>query len=373
MRETERMMLHYKYVHVFNSQDFKFIPKLLYVINHNTGIFVCEEHLFVTPYKMVYDLINQYPNVILTDFRGAKIVNTFGGNADWVIIHSFSSVTDALLINNKIASKVIWRTWGHDLFRNNEKKHTRKYLLKKIREYLFNRKVERFYAVAGANCIDEYNILSKSNCKRFYRLPYTYEEGLHAYFQNLTIENNHDARFRIMIGHSGDQNNNHIEIINRLKPFLKDNITVVLVLAYMPGNQNYARTVKEYANRIIPSNLEIVEKFVPFKEYIDFLNKIDIAIFDAKGSYALGNISILAKLGKTIYLNDNGIIHYVLEKIGFPHFCTSEIFHLDIDDNPVLINYNPDDYGDLCVIDDEEYLQHWSNFISDLKCEDHND
>ena len=360
--------LRYKYVHVFNSQDFKFIPKLLNAVNSNEQVFKIEDHLFVTPHKKVYDLIKQYPNVVLTDLKGAAIVNSFGKNADWVIIHSFSDAVDALLIKRKIAGRVIWRTWGHDLFRNNEEKFTLKYILKVIREYLFSRKIEKFYAVAGANCIDEFNIFLKSKCKRFYRLPYTYEEGIHAYYQSLNIKSNHNGDFRIMIGHSGDQNNNHIEIINRIRPYLKENITIVLVLAYMPGNQDYVQSVIEYAKRMIPDNLEIVDKFIPFREYIDFLNNIDVAIFDSKNSYALGNISILTKLGKTIYLNDGGIIHNAFKKTGFPHYCTREILHLDKENNPLLLNYNPDDYGDLCAIDDLEFLKRWKTFLSDLSC-----
>lgn len=357
----------YKYLHIFNSQDFKFIPKLLEAINRNRDTFNIKEHYFVTHHKKVYDLIKQYPNVIQTQYQGAAIVNYFGKDAEWIIIHSFSNVLDALFINKVYNNKIIWRTWGHDMFRNNETEHNLKYYFKSIREKLFNNKVEQFYAVAGANYIDQYNISLKCNYKRFFRIPYTYDEGIDIYFDNL--QQVQHKGIRIMIGHSGDSRNNHIGIMKKLEKYKNENITIVLVLAYTPGNYDYVEKVKNYIKEYFPEKVEIMESFLPFKEYIAFLNTIDIAIFDAKDSYALGNISLLIRLGKTLYLNEDGIIHTVLKKMNFPHFCTNEILKKDKDNQPVLVDYNPQNFTELCVVNESDYLKRWNTLLIKLKKE----
>lgn len=359
--------MHIKYVHVFNSQDFKFIPKLVKVIAENKEVFDVREHLFVTPHQKVYNLIKEYPNVKLSELRGAKIVNHYGKDVDWIFVHSFSKVTDALEIKRSVAGKVIWRTWGHDLFRNNEKNFSIKSVLKNVREYLFARKVEQFYAVAGANCIDEYNISLKSDIKKFYRLPYTYEAGVRELLRELEEKKKKDSsQLRIMIGHSGDQNNHHIEMIRRIQPYLKKDTKVILVLAYLPGNEEYVQSVKKYACDNIPNNIEIIDTFVPFKEYLSFLNDIDVAIFDSTNSYALGNISILTRLGKTIYLNKDGIIHQAVNEMNFPHYCTDRLINASYELLSQKLQYNPKNFKDLCLIDDYEYLDRWKRIMCDL-------
>ena len=362
MREGREVK--YKYLHVFNSQDFKFIPKLLEAINRNRDTFNIEEHYFVTHHKKLYDLIKQYPNVMQTLYQGAAIVNHFGKDAEWIIIHSFSTVFDALLINKIYNNKIIWRTWGHDMFRNNEAEHSVKYYLKFVREKLFNHKVEQFYAVAGANYIDQYNISLKCSNTRFFRIPYTYDEGIDVYFDNLQQIQHDDIR--IMIGHSGDSRNNHIGIMKKLEKYKNENLTIVLVLAYTSGNYDYVEKVKAYAKKHFTEKVEILESFLPFREYISFLNTIDIAIFDAKDSYALGNISLLIRLGKTLYLNEEGIIHAVLKDMNFPHFCTNEILVTDQSNQPVLADYDALNYNELYITNEKDYLERWQTLFREL-------
>ena len=47
---------------------------------------------------------------------------------------------------------------------------------------------------------------------------------------------------------------------------------------------------------------------MPVGEYYNFLNKMDIAIFDMKRQQALGNIHALMRMGCKIYFNKNSIL-----------------------------------------------------------------
>ena len=48
-----------------------------------------------------------------------------------------------------------------------------------------------------------------------------------------------------------------------------------------------------------------IDKFIPFEKYLETLNCIDIAIFNHKRQQAVGNITTLLGLGKTVYIRDD--------------------------------------------------------------------
>lgn len=364
-RERETMaQKKYTYLHIFNSQDFKFIPKLLNAIEGNDYVFKKGEHLFVTHYEKIYNLIKHHENVILTPFKGASIANKYGPFVDWIIIHSFNSAQEAILIKKNISKKVIWRTWGHDMYRNNETIFSLKYILKSLREYLFNKKVESFYAFAGANCIDEYNLSIQLKIKRFYRIPYVYEKGIEEWYQKVKENSISHKGLRILLGHSGDENNHHIDILKRIKPLIESDTQVILVLAYMADNNDYVENVKEFSRNELPDNIVLIEKFMSYKDYIAFLNTIDVAIFDSCNSYALGNIAILIKFGKTLYLNKDGIIHQALLKERFPHYCTDQL--INSKQLKTLLKYSPNDYDNLCVESENVFFGLWDKLLNDL-------
>lgn len=353
----------YKYLHVFNSPDFKFIPKILAAFNDYKDELESENHLFITPHKKVYELIKEYPNTKFVESSGAEIVNQYSKTAKWIIIHSFFKPSDALMIKKSVAKKVIWRTWGHDLYRNNHKGSVLKRVAKEIRESLVARKIAQFYAVAGDNIIDEYNISLGMKNKQFFRLPYVYEKDSLSYF----CKPERDDKYRIMIGHSGDPNNNHIDIMKKLFPYLNDSITIVLVLAYTIGDSDYVESVKKFALDNIPNNVEIIDNFMPYMEYVHFLSTIDIAVFDSPNSYALGNISVLARLEKTLYLNQNGVIHHVFAQIGLPHFCKSELLVLNEEKRPKLLSYNSEEYPNVTALDDVAFVEKWKYFLETIE------
>ena len=92
------------------------------------------------------------------------------------------------------------------------------------------------------------------------------------------------------------------EIFEYLKKYKKENITVVLPLAY--GDAENAEKIKEEALNIFGKNkVEFWEDFVTYEEYARRIHGIDIAIIDNIYSNGLGNWALLTFFQKKRFIS----------------------------------------------------------------------
>ena len=134
----------------------------------------------------------------------------------------------------------------------------------------------------------------------------------------------------IQIGNSACKTNNHLELFENLK-FIKDkNVLLFCPLSYS-GKE-------EYITKVIKKGYEIFGKdkfipmleFMPHSNYIDFLSKIDVTIFNHDRQRGLGNITTLLSLGKKVYIK---------KSITTWAFCVKnniKVFSVDTDLKDVL-------------------------------------
>ena len=118
----ENKMQHYKYIHFFWHPDLKnkFNPRIVKMVNDLENGFSPEEHLFITPFRTVYEAISSYPNVILYETKNpysAKIVNYFAPYGDWLFLHSIPDFRKAVWIRKKYQKSVIFPKFGGFLLR----------------------------------------------------------------------------------------------------------------------------------------------------------------------------------------------------------------------------------------------------------------
>jgi hypothetical protein len=79
------------------------------------------------------------------------------------------------------------------------------------------------------------------------------------------------------------------------------------VLSY--GSKEYANMVIDKAVRIFgEEKVEVIKDPMPYDDYVEYINTVDIAILDYQHQSALGNFYLLSLFGKKIYLNDDGIL-----------------------------------------------------------------
>ena len=105
---------------------------------------------------------------------------------------------------------------------------------------------------------------------------------------------------------------------------------------------------------------------MPYYDYVKFLNKMDIAIFDGNMSYALGNISVLLLLKKKLFINRNGVIKEAFDEDSIPHKCVEEIDNMELADFIKGIEY-PENMGDsMLPYSRERVMRAWKAFFKEF-------
>jgi dTDP-N-acetylfucosamine:lipid II N-acetylfucosaminyltransferase len=123
-------------------------------------------------------------------------------------------------------------------------------------------------------------------------------------FEN-SISTKENFKMNILIGNSGNPTNNHLEILNYLKKFKSENISVQLPLTY--GNQGYIDHICKTGNTLLG------EKFIPLLNHLDnahyfnFINCFNIFIFNSYRQQGIGTIVLAIWTGGKVYLSNKNI------------------------------------------------------------------
>lgn len=291
-------------------------------INENFGK---ENHFFVI---FATSFVYEYPNncLLITKKKGKfnylKVLLMLN-KATKIILHGFfynRFITRLLTISPWNIKKCYWIIWGGDLYDDVEQvEYTRtlkykqfyffkKWIIKKIPYYVTN--TENDYLLAK----NFYN----SDAKHIKCIMYT--SNLYKDVKPAQVNAKTDI-IKILLGNSASLANNHIETIDRLKPFVNDNILIYCPLSY--GCQQNAEKVIEYGRQLFK------DKFVPMLdlleeiEYYKFLTTIDIAIFNHHRQEALANVINLLYFGKKVYMNKTTIYDELIKQ-GIKLFVINE-------------------------------------------------
>ncbi|AUR53023.1 TDP-N-acetylfucosamine:lipid II N-acetylfucosaminyltransferase [Aquella oligotrophica] len=291
-------------------------------INENFGE---ENHFFVI---FATSFVYEYPNncMLITQNNGKfnylKVLLMLN-KATKIILHGFfynRFITRLLTISPWNIKKCYWVIWGADLYDDtNQVSYTKtlkyrqffffkKLILKNIPYYVTNTENDYFLAKNFYNSDAQHIkcIMYTSNLYKDVKIPKV---------------NAKTGTTKILLGNSASLANNHIETIDRLKPFVNNNILIYCPLSY--GCQQNAKKVIGYGREIFK------DKFVPMidlleeNEYYKFLTTIDIAIFNHHRQEALANIINLLYFGKKVYINKN-TIYDELVKQGIELFVIND-------------------------------------------------
>ncbi|MBQ7155118.1 MAG: TDP-N-acetylfucosamine:lipid II N-acetylfucosaminyltransferase [Synergistaceae bacterium] len=129
---------------------------------------------------------------------------------------------------------------------------------------------------------------------------------------------------RIVAGNSAFPENQHIETFHLLAHLRDENIEVVCPLSY--GSLEYREKVIAEGRKIFGGKFIPVTEFMAYEEYISFLAACDIGVFSNNRQQGMGNISLLLRLGKKVYMRDDTAMwqHYTKTR-GFTAYPVSEL------------------------------------------------
>ncbi len=336
----------YKYLHIVpQNGGGSFLSRILVSFDTKDYKTSPGDHLWVTNDKGFFDFANGKHKVIYSQNDMVTNINKYGFSCDWIFIHGLSvSSLRLLFIKPHLCRKIIWRTWGHDIsVPSFSTGGILKNLVRVVLLLLLKLKARHFYAIGVANVIDEMKVKSVFGEKtRIINIPYSRslleEKKLVNRVGEIYNNTPKDNVFRVMIGHSADCQDNHIEIIKQVSRFRNANILFYIMLPY--GRSDYSKKVASFAVETLGDKAILVTEKKNYEGYCEFIASMDVAVLDMQKSSALGNIALLMRFEKKIYLNPKGDIYKAITRLNIPCYSSSIIGSESLDDFVNRPNYD---------------------------------
>lgn len=276
---------------------------------------------------------------------------------DKVILHSIIFPRELLIAISSLVpvykDKFFWNIWGADLYdhyweRNNN-------LLSKIREIVRRRIIKNLKAVGAIP--GDYKFLQEA-----YNVSPKRYVGLYTYSFDEIKEAKQSSTINVLIGNSANPYCQHLKTIDMLETYKDKDIKVYCVLSYPKDNMAYINKVIEYGKEKLGDKFIPLTDFLSYKDYMELLSDIDIAIFNNNRQQANGNIISLLYYGKTVFINPlNTFLAYYKEK-GAIVYSTEEfsdktfIKNKSIVENTELIKK---------LFSNEEFYKAWNIIFED--------
>ncbi|MDY3846126.1 MAG: TDP-N-acetylfucosamine:lipid II N-acetylfucosaminyltransferase [Eubacteriales bacterium] len=356
-----------KYIHLLYGHDTKFSGSLVKMINDPENGFDTSEHLFITRYKNVYDELCKYDNVMLDEYKG-NFYRKYYRHCHLMISHGGEGWRRDLLTPRRIKKKIVHRYWGGSRITGiaTDNMNFIRKIKVKIRRFLFKKNYESYAAIGVANNTDILDLSRILKGVKYYQLSYVsgaHNDILNRVFSEMK-ERQNEGKKKVLLGHRGTSENNHIELLKKLKVYDPEKFEIYVLLSY--GDKEYIDKVKKFIEDENYSNVTVIDKFMQFEDFARFLSCMDIAIFDGTTSYALGNISIMLYFKKIIYLNSDGIICKAFDGENSPHRLTSDIGKITFEQFIEPIKY-PDDFSSALIPDDiKTRTDKWKKMLADF-------
>lgn len=213
-----------------------------------------------------------------------------------VILHGlFSShLLYLLMLQPWLLKKCYWTIWGGDLYihqtdaqdwRHIKNEWCRGFVISRLGHFITHihgdyELAQQWYGAKGQwhECF-----MYPSNLYREYQITPKPHEGTN-----------------ILLGNSASSSNNHLDALEKLRPFGGENIRIYCPLSY--GDAAYGDKIAAVGKAMFGDKFIALREFMPFDEYLGVLAQIDVAVFNHNRQQGMGNATMLLGLGKKLYL-----------------------------------------------------------------------
>jgi dTDP-N-acetylfucosamine:lipid II N-acetylfucosaminyltransferase len=248
--------------------------------------------------------------------------------ADIVLLHGLPAL-HYLLLSPMIYKKLAWVIYGGtDLYLySGNTLNFKTVWFNKMRRFILKRVKWHLTHIKGDS--DLANQLYDSKAQFFYHPVYLSNVIDSSKKSSLTASTlTQKKHYSILVGHSTDPSNHHIEIFSWLKDLT--NITIYCPLSYGPY-EIYKEDVKKVGFQLFEDRFVPIEHFMKLEEYRNFLDSIDIAVFNHKRQEAMGVTLTLLSLGKVVFMNTETTSFSSFKERGFQIFDNKELGEKNID------------------------------------------
>jgi hypothetical protein len=251
----------------------------------------------------------KYPYHIMTFFHLFKM-NIQMYKAPKIILHGLTNpiLVFLLFLQPWILFKCYWVMWGGDFYFPEKKSYFRKVVIRKIKHCITYIKgdyefIQKWYGTQGAYC----------ECLM-------YPSNL---YKDRQVKKTESDSLLIQVGNSADPSNNHLVVFSKLEKFKSENIEVAVPLSY--GNRFCVRRVLKAGRKSFGNKFRPLIEFMSFENYLEYLERVDIAIFNHKRQQAMGNIITLLGFGKKVHLRTDITPWKLFEDIGVAVYPVDDI------------------------------------------------
>ncbi|MBD5134534.1 MAG: TDP-N-acetylfucosamine:lipid II N-acetylfucosaminyltransferase [Lachnospiraceae bacterium] len=228
---------------------------------------------------------------------------------------------------DSILKKTYFQFWGGDfyMYRNHKGPMTqlRKHILKSC-----IKKIAANIMLVDGDCIQISNILKID--KKYFVAPMPSDPTKKINYDMYRNMKHEDNKKRILVGNSSTPENQHIEMFEKLS-YLKEekDINIICPLSY--GDENYREEVIRKGKDIFGNNFIPITEFMDIEKYHNLLSTCDIGIFNNNRQQALGNIWIMLRMGKKLYIRSDNSMWKHFKDLGFKLYDIADIQEISLE------------------------------------------
>jgi hypothetical protein len=202
---------------------------------------------------------------------------------------------------SSIFRKAVWIYWGADVYAYRNRYKSLKHII-----YHFCRKkiIRKIPHIAGF-LQGDFKIIKQiyKTKAEYHQVVYQIPTGFGLMDQmEFKDEGVTHSTLRVMLGNSGSETNMHLQALEMLRKFSRENIEVICPLSYGIKKTSYLNAVVGLGREIFGERFKPVTDFLEPEKYAEMLAGIDIAVMNHNRQEALGNIISLLYMGKKVYL-----------------------------------------------------------------------
>ena len=306
-----------KYLHIIGGGNIRAAQTFFNLICKN---FDSSEHAFLLIGANIGDTkVFKGKIFTLERYDNGKIFQIIK-ESDRVFLHSLflsANTKLKLLLNPALMRKIVWIAWGMDLY---EERYGSGLVnkFKKIIDEKFKKKVKYFVGIFPPD-IDTFKRRYGNRAVTFLAKYIGNNNDLYNNPPVITKMNekvSKGAPVNIIIGHQANPILQHKKVIDWLSRFVNQNHNIHIYIPLSYGNADYTKLVEEYANNVLSGYVTVVKDYMDLSKYMEFLQKMDIAIFHTERQIGLGNINPLLYMQKKIYMDSNGVMYKYFKENG---------------------------------------------------------
>lgn len=312
-----------------------------------------------------YDSSNSFVKSFFLIFKFIKYIIVTSKliiSHDQVYVHGLfdKKLIILLYLKPSLNKKVNWILWGGgdlDLIKSFSSR-----ILNQI-ECIVKSRFKSFITYIDEDYIDvitHYNTSGPlKNCLLYNSNVYNNNESVNI----SNDEKNTKEHFNVLVGHSADHEGDHINMLNMLyKKKLTKNSSIYCILSYgeKPWTPGYKDLVIKTGKELFGDYFHPINNFMSKKNYLEFLNKIDIMIFNHRYQQGMGNIIQALGMNKIVFLNSEANHYKMFKRLNINVFSINE-FELFLT-NP---KFNPSNNEMISsIFSESKLLEGWKNIFN---------